>query len=183
MHAVQDDMHVRMRGVVVTDIDGLMLAPSHLGEIAVGGFDHLVGCRRLVGCQLSDIVLTGRCICARPVRAIRALEFILRGGGCPHLIDGKMRIVVDAIACRHECDPVIGLGLPVALRVGSFGFVVQIVFAGATKARPLLETFGTMINLLCVTTRCASRTRISGESGRVRPAAAPGNGCSDARSD
>jgi hypothetical protein len=42
MNAIEDDVDVRVLGVVVADVDRLVLAPAHSGEVAVGGLDHLV---------------------------------------------------------------------------------------------------------------------------------------------
>ena len=39
---VEDDVEMRMRGVVVADIDRLVLLPSHVREIAVGRPQHLL---------------------------------------------------------------------------------------------------------------------------------------------
>ena len=47
MHPVEDDVQVRMRGIVVGGIDGLVAVPAHRLEKAVGRRDHLRPARGL----------------------------------------------------------------------------------------------------------------------------------------
>ena len=41
MHAVEDDVQVRMGGVVMRGIDGLMAVPAHGAQETVGGRRHV----------------------------------------------------------------------------------------------------------------------------------------------
>ena len=49
MNAVQYDVNVRMVGVVVPDVNSLMLIPTHALQIAIGGLDYVIVGGLLIG--------------------------------------------------------------------------------------------------------------------------------------
>ena len=48
VYAIENDVDVAMLGVVVPDIDRLMLIPTHVLHECIGCLDHVFGCRPVV---------------------------------------------------------------------------------------------------------------------------------------
>ena len=112
VHAIENDVDVAMLGVVVADIDGLVLIPAHVLQQRIGCFHHVLG-RRLIILVPGERQGLGR-IFADAAAALHPglhLQVGLILGRAPHLLERAAGIDAETVARVAEPDALIGLGL------------------------------------------------------------------------
>ncbi len=134
IHAVQDDMDMPVLGVVVADKYCLVLVPLHVFQECIGGFDHVLGCWRIV-----LVPRQRHCfhrLFAHATAALHAglhLQVRLIFSDAPHFVERAKRIVVHAISRFGKPDAFRCLRFQFFVERRIVGFVVQVILARATE--------------------------------------------------